>query len=93
MFRRLRRWAWLPALAVAAAALYLGLNGLPAWPPAAIAPAAETPAYSCWWNVYDCRDFRTRADAQAAYESCGGPGNDVHRLDEDGDGLACEFLP
>jgi Excalibur calcium-binding domain len=32
-------------------------------------------------------------DAQAAYLACGGPRKDVHRLDDDRDGLACERLP
>jgi len=27
------------------------------------------------------------------FESCGGVSNDVHRLDRDNDGLACENLP
>lgn len=41
----------------------------------------------------DCGDFSTRAEAQAFYEAAGGPGSDPHRLDNDGDGLACESLP
>jgi hypothetical protein len=49
--------------------------------------------YQCRRNAYNCGDFRTRAGAQAAYLACGGRGNDVHRLDEDRDGLACERLP
>lgn len=39
----------------------------------------------------DCKDFKTHAEAQAFFESAG-PG-DPHRLDADGDGLACESLP
>lgn len=39
----------------------------------------------------DCRDFSTHAEAQAFFESQG-PG-DPHRLDRDGDGIACETLP
>ena len=83
----------MPALAAGAAVLYLGLNGLPVWPPMAISAAAQERDWVCWRNAYDCRDFRTRAEAQAAYQACGGHGNDVHLLDEDRDGLACEFLP
>jgi Excalibur calcium-binding domain len=49
--------------------------------------------YQCRRNAYNCSDFRTRAQAQAAYLACGGRGNDVHHLDEDRDGLACESLP
>ena len=39
----------------------------------------------------DCRDFATQAEAQAFYEAAG-PG-DPHRLDGDGNGIACERLP
>jgi len=39
----------------------------------------------------DCSDFKTRAEAQAFFRQAG-PG-DPHHLDEDGDGLACEFNP
>jgi Excalibur calcium-binding domain len=39
----------------------------------------------------DCRDFSTHAQAQAFFQSQG-PG-DPHRLDRDGDGMACETLP
>jgi hypothetical protein len=49
--------------------------------------------YRCRHDAYDCSDFRTRFEAQAAYLACGGPVNDVHGLDADGDGLACEWLP
>lgn len=41
----------------------------------------------------DCKDFGTHAQAQAFFESLGGPGVDPHRLDGDGDGRACESLP
>jgi Excalibur calcium-binding domain len=49
--------------------------------------------YQCWRNVYDCRDFRTQAEAQAVYGACGGPKKDVHHLDWDGNGRACDHLP
>ncbi|MCD9197104.1 thermonuclease family protein [Aeromicrobium wangtongii] len=41
----------------------------------------------------DCSDFATQADAQAFYLANGGPAADPHRLDAEGDGLACETLP
>lgn len=41
----------------------------------------------------DCGDFATQAEAQAFYESAGGPVSDPHRLDGEGDGVACESLP
>ncbi len=49
--------------------------------------------YICSYNAYNCADFTTHAQAQAVYEACGGLSNDVHRLDGDDDGLACESLP
>lgn len=48
----------------------------------------------CDRNLYDCRDFQTRDEAQSCYEYClVTKGRDVHRLDGGGDGLVCEFLP
>lgn len=41
----------------------------------------------------DCSDFVTQAEAQSFFLSQGGPSNDPHRLDSDGDGVACESLP
>ncbi len=41
----------------------------------------------------NCSDFDTWADAQSFFESEGGPGSDPHRLDRDGDGIACQSLP
>jgi hypothetical protein len=39
----------------------------------------------------DCTDFATHAEAQAFFEAAGA--DDPHRLDRDGDGIACEDLP
>jgi len=39
----------------------------------------------------DCTDFATHAEAQAFFEAAGA--GDPHRLDRDGDGIACETLP
>ncbi len=47
----------------------------------------------CSRNAYDCSDFSTQAEAQKAYEACGGVTDDIHRLDRDKDGVACENLP
>jgi len=49
--------------------------------------------YVCSSNYYNCGDFSTHNEAQKAYESCGGPSKDIHKLDSDGDGIACESLP
>ena len=40
----------------------------------------------------DCEDFSTWTDAQAFYESAGGPSDDPHHLDRDGEGIACEAM-
>ena len=49
--------------------------------------------YSCSSNIYNCSDFATHDQAQAVYDSCGGVSNDIHRLDGNKDGEACESLP
>ena len=41
----------------------------------------------------DCGDFRSQSEAQRFFEQAGGPSQDPHRLDGDGDGVACESLP
>ncbi|MCK5027325.1 MAG: excalibur calcium-binding domain-containing protein, partial [Candidatus Pacebacteria bacterium] len=53
----------------------------------------DTGEYTCSFNAYNCGDFSTHAEAQEVYELCGGVNNDVHRLDRDNDGEACESLP
>lgn len=58
--------------------------------PSALQPK---PGAICSFNAYNCSDFATHTEAQAVFESCGGTLNDVHRLDGDGDGVACESLP
>lgn len=39
----------------------------------------------------DCGDFRSAAEAQRYFLLNGGPSNDPHNLDGDGDGYACEW--
>jgi hypothetical protein len=87
--RRLRFpfWAGWVALIAGSAVFYFATN--PAlWP-----SMGQASPYRCRMNLYDCSDFRTRIAAQAAYQACGGPRSDVHGLDDDRDGLACERLP
>ena len=48
---------------------------------------------NCSSNVYNCTDFKTHSESQAVFEYCGGVNNDVHKLDQDKDGIACESLP
>jgi len=45
----------------------------------------------CDYNAYNCADFSTQSEAQALYETCGS--SDIHWLDGDDDGVACESLP
>ena len=47
----------------------------------------------CGRNAYNCSNFSTQAAAQSALDACGGSSNDIHKLDVDGDGQACESLP
>lgn len=49
---------------------------------------------SCSGNIYNCKDFGSHASAQACYEYCISEGRgDIHGLDGDNDGSACESLP
>jgi endonuclease YncB( thermonuclease family) len=41
----------------------------------------------------DCGDFPSQAAAQNFFLANGGPANDPHRLDDEGDGIACESNP
>lgn len=43
----------------------------------------------CAYDKYNCSDFNTQKEAQTMLEKCG---RDVHRLDHDKDGKACEEL-
>jgi micrococcal nuclease len=69
----------------------------PTEPPVVVeptSPPASNPVCGCSGNIYNCADFNTHAEAQACYEYCLAQGNgDVHRLDGDDDGSACESLP
>jgi len=40
----------------------------------------------------DCSDFYSQDEAQEFFEDEGGPDDDYHNLDRDGDGIACESL-
>jgi len=46
--------------------------------------------FNCESNTYNCDDFLTQSEAQEVYEECGI--GDIHQLDRDGNGLACESL-
>jgi endonuclease YncB( thermonuclease family) len=47
----------------------------------------------CSTNTYNCSDFTTKKEAQEVYDQCGGVGHDVHQLDRNKDGTACDSLP
>lgn len=50
--------------------------------------------YICDHDAYNCSDFNTQAAAQAVFNYCAERGfGDIHRLDQNGDGDACESLP
>jgi len=54
-------------------------------------PTATPRVWDCSYNRYNCGDFSSQAEAQACYEYCmTATGQDVHDLDRDSDGIACE---
>jgi len=58
------------------------------------APSPTNGPCDCSGNIYNCSDFGTHAEAQDCYERCKSLGRgDVHLLDGDNDGIACESLP
>jgi len=42
---------------------------------------------------YNCDDFSTQEEAQSVHDKCSKNGLDVHGLDGNGDGVACQSLP
>lgn len=66
-------------------------------PPTATATATQSAPGGCSicnYDAYNCSDFDTQAQAQACHDYCWSiVGYDVHNLDSDGDGEACESLP
>ena len=67
-----------------------------AWLPLIVLPLGSTSGPClCTEDLYNCtRDFATQAEAQACFDHCWDRVSyDIHRLDADGDGEACETLP
>jgi len=57
-------------------------------------PSYQTGPCNCTTNLYDCGDFLCEERAQDCYDYCWlVQGRDIHWLDDDGDGRACEALP
>jgi transcriptional regulator with XRE-family HTH domain len=49
---------------------------------------------SCSGDIYNCPDFSNQREAQSCFDHClNETGRDIHKLDQDGDGVACESLP
>lgn len=51
------------------------------------------PTFDCSGDVYDCPYFHSQFEAQQCYDYCFPKAGDIHRLDPDGNGVACESLP
>lgn len=64
------------------------------WPPGRSAIYLDEDGLYCEDNWFDCSDFCTRQDAQKVLEDCYNDSldHDVHKLDKDDDGVACESL-
>lgn len=57
-------------------------------------PPAPAGCFTCAYDALNCSDFPTQASAQACFQYClTVTGIDIHRLDGDNDGRACEHLP
>lgn len=70
--------------------LPLALKEYPATPTFTATPGP----CECYADLYNCSDFSTQAQAQACHDHCVNEGmGDIHRLDQDNDGEACESLP
>lgn len=61
--------------------------------PTATASPTPTPTGTPSTDLRDCSDFETWEEAQAFFEAEGGPAQDPHGLDQNGNGVACEDLP
>lgn len=64
--------------------------------PAPTPTATQIPSGPCLCSgdLYNCSDFQTQAAAQACFDFClQVTGIDIHRLDRDNNGVACESLP
>lgn len=60
-------------------------------PTATTNPAAPCP---CDGDTLNCSDFETQPEAQACFDYCVSIGRgDIHKLDQNNDGDACESLP
>ncbi|MFH1592712.1 MAG: hypothetical protein ABIB47_05085 [Candidatus Woesearchaeota archaeon] len=44
----------------------------------------------CSFDAFNCDNFATQRGAQMTFELCGGTNNDIHDLDIDRNGIACD---
>jgi hypothetical protein len=61
--------------------------------PSEVTPTLPMVSWDCSGDIYDCTYFFSQAEAQQCYEYCLPNAGDIHKLDEDGDGVACPSLP
>lgn len=53
--------------------------------------STTTKICDCSGNIYNCANFAATSEAQTCYDYCVSQGKgDIHSLDADNDGLACE---
>lgn len=55
-------------------------------------PAGSGGQYNCDTDTYNCTDFQNQSEAQTVFDSCFKNYGDIHGLDLDGNGKACENL-
>lgn len=93
---------WTPAPLPTWTVAPLPIQPQPTDPPPATEPPPPPPTdepapvavCDCSGNIYNCANFSTHSAAQACFAYCWQTvGRDVHGLDGDGDGIACESLP
>ncbi len=62
--------------------------------PPARPPQQEDGDCYCSSDIYNCNNYQYQQEAQSCYDDCQAAGRgDVHELDSNGNGLACEELP
>jgi len=101
-YGRLLRYVYVGELMVNEELLRRGMARVSTFPPdvkyadrfLAVQRKAQAVGEGLWADQpdWDCGDFETWSEAQAFFEAAGGPGQDPHRLDTDGNGVACEGM-
>lgn len=69
-------------------------TGMPTATPTVTPTRPSSGPCSCNANTLNCSDFSSQSSAQACFDFCRSQGaGDIHLLDSDNDGEACESLP